>query len=115
MSGIGFQPVEFVWKNDRLEAYPTKRSQPLCEKCKSTTTAALPETLCTTTAGPKLLATTAIFLGRLRGSRRLTAEALESIFGIPASASWIVKLQTEITSLLRPIYDELVVTLPRLL
>ena len=87
----------------------------LCEKCKETTTGSLPADVPTSTAGPKLLATTAMLLSRLRGSRRLTAEALSSFFGIPASASWVVKLQTEITSLLRPIYDELVATLPRLL
>ncbi len=90
------------------------RRRILCGKCQETTCAALPETLGITTAGPKLLATTAIFLSRLRGSRRLTAEAMSSFFGIPAAASWIVKLQTEITSLLRPIYDELVAALPRL-
>ena len=56
-----------------------------------------------------------MFLSRLRGSRRLTAEALNSFFGIPAAPRWIVKVQTEITSLLRPIYDELVATSPRLL
>ena len=55
-----------------------------------------------------------MLLSRLRGSRRLTAEAVSSIFGIPASAGWVVNLQTEITSLLRPIYDELVAALPSL-
>ena len=90
------------------------RHRLLCEKCQESTCAVLPVTLGTTTAGPKLLATTAIFLSRLRGSRRLTAEALSSFFGVPAAASWIVKLQNEITSLLRPIYDELVTALPRL-
>ena len=91
-----------------------RRERILCEKCQETTCAPLPETLGTTTAGPKLLATIAIFLSRLRGSRRLTAEAVTSFFGIPASASWIVNLQTEITSLLRPIYDKLVAALPSL-
>ena len=90
------------------------RKRILCDKCQETSRAALPVTLGATTAGPKLLATTAIFLSRLRGSRRLTAESLTAFFGIPASASWIVKLQNEINSLLRPIYDELVNALPRL-
>ena len=62
-----------------------------------------------------MLSTTGMLLSRLRGSRRLTAEALAWFFGIPATASWVVKLKTEITSLLRPIYDELVAALPRLL
>ena len=48
-----------------------RRERFLCEKCQETTCAPLPETLGSTTAGPKLLATTAIFLSRLRGSRRL--------------------------------------------
>ena len=86
----------------------------LCEKCKETTAGTLPADVPTSTAGAKLLATTAMLLSRYRGSMSLTAEALNSFFGIPASASWIVKLQTEITSLLRPIGDELVAALPSL-
>ncbi len=91
------------------------RKKLLCDQCAETTTGTLPADVPTSTAGPKLLATTAMLLSRLRGSRRLTAEALSSFFDIPASAGWVVKLQTEITSLLRPIYDELVAALPRLL
>ena len=100
-----FKPVVIEYSRKRL----------LCEKCQETTAGALPADVPTSTAGPKLLAVTAMLLSRYRGSRQLTAEALESFFGIPASASWVVKLQTEITSLLRPIYDELVATLPRML
>ena len=51
-------------------------------------------------------------LSRFRGSRRLVAEALRSMFGIPASASWVVKLQNQATTLLRSLYDELVAALP---
>lgn len=90
------------------------RKRLLCEKCNETTTGLLPADVPTSTAGPKLLAITAMLLSRYRGSSRLTAEALCSIFGIPASASWGVELQTEITSLLRQIYDEPVAALPRL-
>ena len=61
------------------------RRQPLlCEKCQVTTCAALPADVPVSTAGPKLLATTAIFLSRLRSSRRLTAEALGSFFSPPS-------------------------------
>ena len=91
-----------------------RRHRLLCDKCDITTAAPLPENVPVSTAGPQLLATTAVFLCRFRGSRRLTAEALSELFHIPASASWIVKQQDEITSLLRPIYDELVAALPRL-
>lgn len=91
-----------------------RRQRLLCNKCNTTTASPLPENVSSSTAGPQLLATTAIFLSRLRGSRRLTAEALSSVFNIPAGASWIIKQQQEITSLLRPIYDELVAALPRL-
>ena len=92
-----------------------RRNRLLCEKCQETTTGMLPADVPTSTAGPKLVATTAMLLSRFRGSRRLTAEALNSFFGILASASWVVKLQAEFTSLLRPIYDELVATLPQML
>ena len=99
-----FKPVVIEYSRKRL----------LCEKCQETTAGTLPADVPTSTAGPKLLATTAMLLSRYRGSRQLTAEALESFFGIPASASWVVNMQTEITSLLRPIDDELVAALPSL-
>lgn len=55
------KPLVIEYRRDRI----------VCEKCKESISAALAETLGTTTARPKLLGTAAIFLGRLRGSRRL--------------------------------------------
>ena len=96
------QPIVIEYRQQRL----------LCEKCHVTTCAPLPQDVGSSQAEPKVVATVAVFLSRFRGSRRLVAEAIDSLFHIPASASWIVKLQDQATELLRPIYDELLAALP---
>src|SRR5262245_5924194 len=64
-----------------------------CPCCKETTCAALPEGVPSVQAGPRLVAFTATLMAYYRQSKRRTACFLASVFGVPASPGWVVKLQ----------------------
>ena len=64
-----------------------------CPCCKETTCAALPEGVPSVQAGPRLVAFTAALMAYYRQSKRRTASFLASVFGVPASPGWAVKLQ----------------------
>ena len=81
--------------------------------CGCTTCGTLPEDVPAHTSGPRLVATTAILMGLFRQSKRRTALALETLFGVPCSRGLVVKQQQRATAALRPCYDELTAALPQ--
>ena len=81
--------------------------------CGCTTCGTLPEDVPAHTSGPRLVATTAILMGLFRQSKRRTALALETLFGVSCSPGLVVKQQQRATAALRPCYDELTAALPQ--
>jgi transposase len=64
-----------------------------CPCCHETTCATLPQGVPSIQAGPRLVAFTATLMAYYRQSKRRTAAFLGAVFGIAASAGWVVKLQ----------------------
>jgi transposase len=83
-----------------------------CQRCGTVTCAELPDGVPTGQAGPRLVAFTALLMGSFRQSKRKTALFLTEILHTPCSAGWVVKLQNQATTALRPTYDDLVARLP---
>jgi transposase len=64
------------------------------------------------TAGPRLVALTAMLMGCFRQSKRRVAMFLEQLLNQPCSPGWVVKLQNQTTAALRPAYERLTAQLP---
>ena len=58
-------------------------------------------------AGPRLVALTALLMGCFKQSKRRVALFLEQVLNQPCSAGWVVKLQNQRRPPLTPAYDEL--------
>ncbi|RIK79365.1 MAG: hypothetical protein DCC68_13245, partial [Planctomycetota bacterium] len=84
----------------------------MCCGCGESTCAELPDGVPTSTAGPRLVALTAMLMGCFRQSKRRVALFLEQILGQPCSPGWVVKLQHQTTAALRPGYEQLAAQLP---
>lgn len=83
-----------------------------CCRCGESTCAELPDGVPTSTAGPRLVALTAMLMGCFRQSKRRVAMFLEQILNQPCSPGWVVKLQNQATAALRPAYERLAAQLP---
>jgi transposase len=83
-----------------------------CPCCKETTCATLPEGVPSVQAGPRLVAFTATLMAYYRQSKRRTASFLASVFGIPASPGWVIKLQGLAAAAVAAPYQELAEALP---
>lgn len=83
-----------------------------CRGCGESTCAELPAGVPTSTAGPRLVALSAMLMGCFRQSKRRVAMFLEQVLGQPCSPGWVVKLQNQATAALRPAYEELAAQLP---
>lgn len=75
--------------------------------CGVTTCAALPEGVPAHSSGPRLVALVGLLMGVFRLSKRRTALALQTLFGVPCSAALTVKLQGHAQRALDPCYQEL--------
>jgi transposase len=84
----------------------------VCRACGEPTCAELPDGVSTSTAGPRLVALTAMLMGCFRQSKRRVAMFLEQILNQPCSPGWVVKLQNQATAALRPAYEQLAAQLP---
>jgi transposase len=104
-----------VWEIPPIAPHVTEyqRHRLACPGCGETTCGELPAGVSTSTAGPRLVALVALLMGCYRQSKRRTALFLEQILGQPCSPGWVVKLQNQATSAVRPAYDELVAALPK--
>lgn len=80
--------------------------------CGVTTCAALPPGVPRGQAGPRLIALVALLMGCFRQSKRRVALFLEQVLHQPCSPGWVVKLQNQATTALRPCYAELAAQLP---
>jgi transposase len=63
-------------------------------------------------AGPRLVAFAALLMGCFKQSKRRVALFLEQVLNQPCSPGWVVKLQNQATTALRPAYEELAGKLP---
>lgn len=103
-----------VWELPEIKPRVTEYQQHrlTCCGCGESTCAELPDGVPTCTAGPRLVALTAMLMGCFRQSKRRVAMFLEQILGQPCSAGWVVKLQNQATAALWPTYDQLAAQLP---
>lgn len=102
-----------VWELPKIEPQVTEYQQHRLRcSCGCSTCGPLPEGVPTGQAGPQLVAFSALLMACFRQSKRRAALFLNTIFNQPASASWLVNLQTIAASAVAPAYDELAKQLP---
>jgi transposase len=103
-----------VWELPEIKPLVTehRRHRLTCSCCGTVTCGELPAGLGLGQAGPRLVAFVALLMGAMRQSKRKSAWFVENILNTPCSPGWIVKLQNQATTALRPTYDDLVTRLP---
>lgn len=103
-----------VWELPEIKPLVTEyqRHRLGCPGCGETTCGELPPGVPESTAGPRLVALTALLMGCFRQSKRRVALFLEHVLNQPCSAGWVVKLQQQATAALQPSYEELKQQLP---
>jgi transposase len=103
-----------VWELPEIKPTVTEyqRHRLTCVACGESTCGELLDGVPTSTAGPRLVAFTAMLMGCFRQSKRRVAMFLEQILGQPCSPGWVVKLQNQATAALRPAYEQLAAQLP---
>jgi transposase len=114
LAGSDPQPLRHqVWELPEIKPLVTEHQlHRLTCRCGATTCAALPPGVPRSTAGPRLIALTALLMGCFRQSKRRVALFLEQVLNQPCSPGWVVKLQNQATAALRPSYEELAGQLP---
>lgn len=115
LSGADPVPLRHqVWELPEIKPLVTehRRHRLTCSCCGTVTCGELPAGLGLGQAGPRLVAFGALLMGAMRQSKRKSAWFLENILNTPCSPGWIVKLQNQATTALRPAYDDLVRRLP---
>jgi len=115
LSGTDSAPLRHqVWELPEIQplVIEHRRHRLTCACCGMVTCGELPAGLGLGQAGPRLVAFVALLMGALRQSKRKSAWFLENILNTPCSPGWIVKLQNQATTALRPTYDDLVRRLP---
>lgn len=103
-----------VWDVPEIKPLVTEyqRHRLTCACCGETSCGTLPDGVPTGQAGPRLIALVALLMGSFRQSKRRVALFLEQVLNQPCSPGWVVKLQNQATTALRPAYEELVQQLP---
>lgn len=104
-----------VWEVPEIKPHVTEyqRHRLRCGCCGETTCARLPPSVPASQAGPRLVSLAALLMGCFRQSKSRVALFLAQVLGQPCSTGWVIKLQQQATTALRPAYDELVEQLPR--
>jgi transposase len=104
-----------VWELPEIKPHVTEyqRHRLKCSACGESTCGPLPPGVPSGQAGPRLVALTALLMGCFRQSKARVALFLEQVLGQPCSTGWVVKLQNQATTALRPAYEELASQLPR--
>lgn len=116
LSGTDREPLRHqVWELPEIKPHVTEyqRHRLRCACCGTTTCAALPPGVPSGQSGPRLVAFAGLLMAYFRQSKRRTAQFLETLLNQPCSTGLTVKMQTLVTTALRPAYDELARQLPQ--
>lgn len=116
LSGTDREPLRHqVWELPEIKPHVTEyqRHRLRCACCGTTTCAALPPGVPSGQSGPRLVAFAGLLMAHFRQSKRRTAQFLETLLNQPCSTGLTVKMQTLVTTALRPAYDELARQLPQ--
>jgi transposase len=102
-----------VWELPEIQPVVTEyqRHRLICS-CGSSTCGALPAGVPAGAAGPRLGAFAGLLMACFRQSKRRAAQFLGTILNQPASAGWMVVLQSRCAEAVRPAYDDLAAKLP---
>ena len=103
-----------VWDVPPIRPHVTeyRRHRLRCAGCGRRICGALPTGVPTGTAGPRLVALSALLMGCFRQSKRRVALFLEQVLGQPCSPGWVVTLQDRATAALQPAFEEVAAALP---
>jgi transposase len=115
LSGVDVEPLRHqVWELPEIKPHVTEyqRHRLKCSRCGETTCAELPVGVPEGQSGPRLMAFVALLMAYYRQSKRRTAEFLGAILGQPCCPALTVKIQNQVTSALRPLYEEAAAELP---
>ena len=115
LSGADPDPLRHqVWEIPPIEPIITEyqRHRLACPTCGITTMGELPAGVPTGQSGPRLVAFANLLMGCFRQSKRRTALFLETVFNVPCSAGWVVKMQNLGQQALQPCYNEVATALP---
>ena len=115
LRGADTEPLRHqVWELPEIKPIVTeyRRHRLTCPGCGETTCAALPPGVPQGQSGPRLIALVGLLMAYFRQSKRRTALFLEALLNQPCCPSLTVKMQTQVTTALRPAYEELVAQLP---
>jgi transposase len=116
LSGTDDEPLRHqVWELPEIKPHVTEyqRHRLRCACCGVTTCAELPAGVPSGQSGPRLVAFAGLLMAYFRQSKRRTAQFLETLLNQPCSTGLTVKMQTLVTTALRPAYDELARQLPQ--
>jgi transposase len=115
LSGSDPEPLRHqVWEVPEIKPHVTEYQQHrlTCPCCGETTCAKLPLGVPQGQSGPRLMALTALLMAFYRQSKRRTAEFLGTLLGQPCCPSLTVKIENQVTTALRPSYEEVAAALP---
>lgn len=115
LAGCDREPLRHqVWEIPEIKPLVTEYQlhRLTCPGCSTSTCGQLPPGVPESEAGPRLVALTALLMGCFKQSKRRVALFLEQVLNQPCSPGWVVKLQNQATTALRPAYEELAAQLP---
>ena len=102
-----------VWELPDIKPVVTEyRRHRLVCACGASTCGELPAGVPSGQAGPRLIAFSGLLMACFRQSKRRAAQFLGTILNQPASAGWVVLLQSRCAEAVQPAYDELAAQLP---
>jgi transposase len=115
LTGADPEPLRHqVWEIPEIKPVVTEYQlhRLACRCCRESTCGQLPVGVPSSQAGPRLVALTALLMGCFKQSKRRVALFLEQVLNQPCSPGWVVKLQNQATTALRPTYEQLAAQLP---
>jgi transposase len=114
LAGTDSTPLRHqVWDLPEIRPVVTEyqRHRLVC-RCGCSTCGALPAGVPAGQAGPRLIAFAGLLMACFRQSKRRAALFLGTVLNQPASAGWLVALQSRVAAAVQPAYDELAAALP---
>ena len=114
LTGTDPEPLRHqVWELPAFKPIVTEyqRHRLVCA-CGGSTCGELPAGVPTGQAGPRLIAFAGLLMACFRQSKRRAAQFLAAILNQPASAAWLVQLQSRCAEAVEPAYNDLAARLP---